>query len=274
MGGADYTNFMGGATKYMGGVDYTKYMGGADYTEYTEEQTTLIHGGADYTEYREEPTTLSTWEESTTLSTWEESTTLSTWEPTTLSTWEVDYTKYMGGVDYTKYMRGVDYTLSTWEERTTLSTWEERTTLSTWEESTTLSTWEKPTTLSTWEEPTTLNTWEESSYTKLFLLSPNHQTVGNSPAMTFLTFSRQMTSSLIDGYVGISNKGRQAAAPVQSRLTERHMPNVVGNKSWCHVCRAKVAAGRQEKRRQTIYGCNECGKHFCLPHKSKILLIT
>ncbi|CAG2242476.1 unnamed protein product [Mytilus edulis] len=100
---------------------------------------------------------------------------------------------------------------------------------------------------------------------RLFLLSPNHQTVGNSPAMTFLTFSRQMTSSLIDGYVGISNKGRQAAAPVQSRLTERHMPNVVGNKSWCHVCRAKVAAGRQEKRRQTIYGCNECGKHFCLP---------
>ncbi|CAC5385904.1 unnamed protein product [Mytilus coruscus] len=35
---------------------------------------------------------------------------------------------------------------------------------------------------------------------RLFLLSPNHQTVGNSPAMTYLQFSRQIASSLIDEY--------------------------------------------------------------------------
>ncbi|CAC5421000.1 unnamed protein product [Mytilus coruscus] len=65
-------------------------------------------------------------------------------------------------------------------------------------------------------------------YHVLFLLSPNHQTVGNSPAMTYLQFSRQIASSLIDGYCGIGTRGRQSEAPVPSRLTERHMPNIVG----------------------------------------------
>lgn len=100
---------------------------------------------------------------------------------------------------------------------------------------------------------------------RLFLLSPNHQTVGNSPAMTYLQFSRQIASSLIDEYCGIGTRGRQSAAPVPSRLIERHMPNIVGKKSWCHVCWMKVSAGKQDKRKQTMYGCLECGKHLCLP---------
>ncbi|XP_071132614.1 uncharacterized protein [Mytilus edulis] len=52
----------------------------------------------------------------------------------------------------------------------------------------------------------------------------------------------------------------------EDRLTHRHLPADLGNKTWCHVCYAMVSKGTQEKRRQTKYGCAECSKHLCLPH--------
>ncbi|XP_076073409.1 uncharacterized protein LOC143045017 isoform X4 [Mytilus galloprovincialis] len=53
---------------------------------------------------------------------------------------------------------------------------------------------------------------------------------------------------------------------VEVRLKHRHFPADLGNKTWCHICWARVANGTQEKRRQTKYGCAECSKHLCLPH--------
>ena len=100
----------------------------------------------------------------------------------------------------------------------------------------------------------------------LFLLSPNHQPGPGKRPITFLQFSKLVASGLIAGYTGGSaRKGRPAFLPVDDRLTQRHMPGTFENRSWCHVCHMKVKKGLQDSRKQTKYGCLDCGKHLCLP---------
>ncbi|CAC5395945.1 unnamed protein product [Mytilus coruscus] len=99
---------------------------------------------------------------------------------------------------------------------------------------------------------------------RLFQISPNHQ---QTTSMTFLEFSKSVATKLIAGYTTRDNRrGRPSNLPVEIRLTHRHLPADLGNKTWCHVCWARVANGTQEKRCQTKYGCVECSKHLCLPH--------
>ena len=101
---------------------------------------------------------------------------------------------------------------------------------------------------------------------RLFLLSPNHQPGPGKRPITFLQFSKLVASGLIAGYTGGSaRKGRPALLPVDDRLTQRHLPGTFENRSWCHVCHMKVKKGLQDSRKQTKYGCLDCGKHLCLP---------
>lgn len=100
----------------------------------------------------------------------------------------------------------------------------------------------------------------------LFTKSPNHQPQPGKPQLTFLKFSKSVASGLIGDFANAQNRrGRPALAPVEIRLTERHMPDTFPNRSWCHVCWARVRSGVQDSRKQTKYGCLSCQKHLCLP---------
>ncbi|CAG2241919.1 unnamed protein product [Mytilus edulis] len=101
---------------------------------------------------------------------------------------------------------------------------------------------------------------------RLFLASPHHQPGPGKRPLTFLKFSKGVAAGLIGGYTGGSvRKGRPSLVPVDDRLTQRHLPGSFGNKSWCHVCHMRVKNNQQDTRRQTKYGCLDCGKHLCLP---------
>ncbi|XP_071151167.1 piggyBac transposable element-derived protein 4-like [Mytilus edulis] len=98
---------------------------------------------------------------------------------------------------------------------------------------------------------------------RLLQMSPNHQ---QTTSMTYLDFSKSVATQLIAGYTTRDNRrGRPSNLPVEVRLTHRHLPADLGNKTWCHVCWHRVANDTQEKRRQTKYGCVECSKHLCMP---------
>jgi len=101
---------------------------------------------------------------------------------------------------------------------------------------------------------------------RLFLLSPNHQPAPSKSPLTFLQFSQSVAMGLINGYTTRENpRGRPSTVPLEIRLTQRHLPADLVNKSWCHVCYARYASGKQEKKCQTRYGCSDCRKHLCLP---------
>ena len=100
----------------------------------------------------------------------------------------------------------------------------------------------------------------------LFSKSEHHQPPPGKPNLSLLQFTQRLISGLIDGYHNPAKRGRPSVTvPNEVRLTARHLPAKLPNKSWCHVCWRRVASGRQEKRRQTIYGCTECQRHLCLP---------
>lgn len=100
---------------------------------------------------------------------------------------------------------------------------------------------------------------------QLFLQSPHHQLVPNKPKMTFLQFSQIVVKGLIDGYMNTVRRGRPSLAPVEDRLTQRHLPCTFPSRSWCHVCHMRFKHGLHDKRSQTTYGCQDCRKHLCLP---------
>lgn len=101
---------------------------------------------------------------------------------------------------------------------------------------------------------------------RLYLLSPNHQPAPGKKPLTFLEFSKSVASGLIAGYVGGSaRRGRPSLAPVDDRLTQRHMPGSFPNRSWCHVCYMRVRHALQDSKKMTKFGCLDCGKHLCLP---------
>ena len=98
---------------------------------------------------------------------------------------------------------------------------------------------------------------------RLFLLSPNHQPAPSKSPLTFLQFSQSVAMGLINRYTTRENpRGRQSTVPLEIRLTQRHLPADLVNKSWCHVCYARYASGKQEKKCQTRYGCSDCRKLF------------
>ena len=100
---------------------------------------------------------------------------------------------------------------------------------------------------------------------RLFLASHIQPGPGKRPS-TFLKFSKGVAAGLIGGYAGGSVcKGCPSLVLVDDRLTQRHLPGSFGNKSWCHVCHMRVKNNQQDTRRQTKYGCLDCGKHLCLP---------
>lgn len=147
----------------------------------------------------------------------------------------VDYTQYMGGVDranqYTQYYVFQHKTLK-WPKRIFF---------------------------------TMLEILKFNAF-KLFLCSPNHQPGPNRRTLTFLDFSKAVAEGLIGGYTGGSVRmGRPSLVPVEARLSQRHLPGTFQTKSWCHVCHMRVQSNQQDKRKQTKYGCLECGKHLCLP---------
>ena len=101
----------------------------------------------------------------------------------------------------------------------------------------------------------------------LYNQSPNHQPAAGKPKMTLLQFTIKMISSLIGGQQNPNKRGRPRTVIVadELRLTARHFPVRLPNKSWCHVCWRRVADGRQNTRRQSVFGCSDCGKHLCIP---------
>lgn len=98
----------------------------------------------------------------------------------------------------------------------------------------------------------------------LFLLSPNHQAASSKSLLTFLQFSLSVAMGHINGYTTRENpRGRPSTVPLEITLTQRHvLPADLVNKSWCHVCYARYASGKQEKKCQTRYGCSDCRKLF------------
>ena len=93
---------------------------------------------------------------------------------------------------------------------------------------------------------------------RLFTLSRNH-----SSTITFLDFSSMLIKGLLSGYVQEVRWGRPAVHLPELKLVQRHMPTTLQIKSRCHVCYMNYRNGKQEKVRQTNYGCRDCGKHLC-----------
>ena len=105
-----------------------------------------------------------------------------------------------------------------------------------------------------------------NSYT-LHKQSPNHQPPPGKSHIGLLQFTLKLIAGLIGAYSNPNKRGRPRLMPVEPevRLTARHFPTRLPNRSWCHVCWKRVAEGRQDSRKQTFFGCQECRKHLCNP---------
>jgi hypothetical protein len=99
----------------------------------------------------------------------------------------------------------------------------------------------------------------------LYKASPNHQLRQGERPMSLLKFTMAVAKELVSSPIPVIRRGRHSLEPLPTCLTNRCMPGTLAKRSWCVVCSKRVLSGKQEKKRQTGFGCEDCNQHLCLP---------